>query len=186
MPVVGPQWQVKDTKVCKVVSLNSECPEERQLQDSYSKTVNRKSKLIKKMGDMANTDIILESAENSLNAGISFPVPEPVDNQDVPLQLATTENNDSLVNQGRSNMCEAHQQSANSYVVDHKFGILKHSLKLKGKDTVDNGNSIEVVKHSRDSTLGDDNGHIAVKPSGVASRHRDGCQIGKDLTGISN
>lgn len=184
-PVVGPQLQVKDTKVCKVVSLNSECPEERQLQDSYSKTVNRKSKLIKKMGDMANTDIILESAENSLNAGISFPVPEPVDNQDVPLQLATTENNDSLVNQGRSNMCEAHQQSANSYVVDHKFGILKHGLKLKGKDTVDNGNSIEVVKHSRDSTLGDDNGHLAVKPSGVASRHRDGCQIGKDLTDVN-
>lgn len=179
-PEVGPQFQVKDTKVCKAVSLNRGCPEERQLQDSYSNTVNRKSKPLKKMGDMANIDIILESAENSLNAGISSA--EPAANQDVPLQLAFTADNDSLANHGRSNSCEADQQSGNSFVVDHKFGILKQGVKLKGKDTVDNGNGIQVVKHSRNCAFGNDNGHLAVKPSGVASRHQDVCQIGNDLT----
>lgn len=181
-PAVGHQFHVKDSKVCKAVSLNMGCPEERQLQDSYSKTVNRKSKLPKNMGDMANTDIILESAENSLNAGISSPAPEPTANQDVPLQLASTRSSDSLANYGRSNRCEADKQSGNSLVVDHKLGILKHGVKLKGKDTMDNGNGIQVVKHSINSAMGNRNEHLAVKPSGVALRHQDVCQIGKDST----
>jgi len=156
------------------------CPKEKQLEGSYSKTVNKKCKLLKKMGDMANTDITFESVQNSLNVGISSLSTKLVANQYVPLQLAW--NNCSLADNGGSNNCEADKQFCKGFVVDHKFGILKHGVKLKGMYTMDNGNGMPVAKHSRNISMGNDNGHLSVKILGVASRHQDSCQIGKDLT----
>ncbi|XP_059077381.1 uncharacterized protein LOC131058557 isoform X2 [Cryptomeria japonica] len=200
----GSQYQENGSKLKKIVPLNIGRPKENQSQDSCvprvtanvpsSQTteissivegVDRKSKISQQVGNVSNVNFISESLERNTSSGqLCSKSGSPADHyatlQFVPPRSNGIQTNDVFSSHTISNGCTSNGSGNN---------IKKQESEIKGVDSMDNFNEILVVRHSRNSEVGNGNGNYISRNSGVHSKingnsHENVKHSTNGLTGI--